>query len=211
MSLLGAALRRFLKFLALLRPATTPVDSIVVGIGNPGDEYAVTRHNVGWMAVDSITEQLKGIERERACHAELAMGSLPGGTRIACAKPTTFVNRSGRAVKALIDRFSLDGSRCLVVVDDFNLPLGRLRFRRQGSDGGHNGLRSVIAAIGNKFPRLRVGIGPVPEGVSAIDFVLGRFAPQEEENKQEAIRTAAQAAALFCERGIDAAMSAYNN
>ena len=211
MSPLRAVVQRIRELLWPSRHRATPVVAVVLGIGNPGVEYAETRHNVGWIVVDRIVAQLRDVEKGHRCQAEVATGTLPGGGRIALAKPSTFVNRSGRAAKALLDHFDMDVSQCLVVVDDFNLALGRLRFRRQGSDGGHNGLRSIISSIGKGFPRLRVGIGPVPGGMSTIDFVLGSFVPEEKENKEEAIGRAAEAVGFYCTRGIDAAMSTYNS
>ena len=127
------------------------------------------------------------------------------------AMPTTYMNRSGIAAKALLHRYELDASHMLVVVDDFNLPLGRLRFRGSGTDGGHNGLASIIDELGTTdFPRLRLGIGPLPEGVEQTEFVLGDFEPDEIESVKKMIATASEAVTFYLRNGLDEAMSLYN-
>jgi PTH1 family peptidyl-tRNA hydrolase len=140
----------------------------------------------------------------------LAGGTLFFRIPVLVAQPTTFMNRSGEAVAACVKQWSVDLSKVLVIVDDYNLPLGSLRARRSGSDGGHNGLKSIIAAIGDGFPRLRVGIGPV-SGVPAIEFVLGAFTGAEEEVLKKTVPAAVDACMLFAKEGIDAAMDRYNN
>jgi PTH1 family peptidyl-tRNA hydrolase len=187
------------------------VKAVVLGIGNPGAEYRDTRHNVGFRVVERVVARMREVRRFRACHADIVVGEVGGGTRIACARPDTYVNRSGRAAKSLIEYFDIEASRLLVVVDDFNLALGRLRFRRGGSDGGHNGLKSIIEAIGKEFPRVRVGIGPVPEAEATIDFVLGELTEQEKEREEEATQRTAEAVAFYAEHGIEAVMGKFNS
>jgi PTH1 family peptidyl-tRNA hydrolase len=120
------------------------------------------------------------------------------------------MNRSGTAVKKLISHFNVDISSVLVVVDDFNLPLGKIRLRKNGTHGGHNGLKSIISYVGTEFPRLRVGIGPLPQNVDVIDFVLGDFSAQEEIEVQKAVEKAAEASMQFTRADIDAVMNRFN-
>ena len=127
------------------------------------------------------------------------------------ARPTTFMNRSGLAARALLDRFQLEPADMLVVTDDFNLPLGRLRLRLEGSDGGQNGLKSIIYELGTElFPRLRIGIGPPQEGSNPADFVLGRFAPDQLELAQKTVARAAKAVILAVHRPLTEVMSQFN-
>lgn len=121
------------------------------------------------------------------------------------------MNRSGEAAAEVLRRFETLVEMCLIVVDDFNLPLGTLRFRRGGSDGGHNGLKSIIAAVGSSFPRLRVGIGPLPARQSVIDFVLTPFDDTEKQSVDSMVRSASEAVQYFCVHGIEKAMNTYNS
>jgi PTH1 family peptidyl-tRNA hydrolase len=181
-------------------------------LGNPGGKYAGTRHNIGFdvvdrlCAVDTLTSPSK-VYCEADCRL---MVCGPGRRPVLFAKPLTYMNLSGDAVLALSGRYGLTAAACLVIVDDFNIPLGRIRFRKDGSPGGHNGLKSISAAIGSEYPRLRVGVGPLPEGVSVIDFVLGRFCDDEADRVGEVIKIAADAVDFMIEGGIDAAMNKYN-
>jgi PTH1 family peptidyl-tRNA hydrolase len=161
--------------------------------------------------IDALLHHCSGISRERAPHADITVCSAPGDVTVACIKPLTFVNRSGIAVKECLTRYALQPGKCLIVVDDFNLPLGTIRFRRQGSDGGHNGLKSIIAENGDDFPRLRIGIGPKPAGIQTVDFVLSRFADHETGSMHAIVQTAAEAVLFFCGAGIEAAMNKYNH
>ncbi len=191
------------------RPGAFPVEFLIVGIGNIGQKYIDTRHNIGFMAADRLVEQMESKQWLQACKADVVVGKL-NGFQVAVAKPVTYVNRSGESVSLLLQKFGLPLSKCLVLVDDFNIPLGTLRLRRQGSAGGHNGLKSVIAAVGKEFPRLRIGVGPLPEGLSVIDFVLGKFEPSEQKFKLDALAKASEACFSFLEHGIDRAMNIHN-
>ncbi len=197
----------------LFRPQSNQcnnVSFIVCGIGNKGNQYHNTRHNIGFSVIDALLHKCKEMICEKTCSSEVVIGRLPYGETVVCAKPQTYVNRSGIAVKQLVQRYGLPLSSCLVVVDDFNLPLGILRFRRRGSDGGHNGLRSIIAETGPDFPRLRIGIGPIPENTSLIDFVLSRFNEHEIEKRNIAVEKAADAIVFYRQNGIDKAMNHFN-
>lgn len=181
----------------------------VVGLGNPGEQYARTRHNVGFLALEQLVRQAPGSwVRESGCQARLRRLAL-GQHEVLLAQPLTYMNRSGAAVRALAERFGWGPGDLLVVLDDFLLDFGRLRFRRGGSDGGHNGLASVLEEMGTAaVPRLRVGIGQPPLEVSTIDYVLSPFGP--DEPVAELAEQAAQAVVYCVEAGIEAAMNRYN-
>ncbi|MHB2020624.1 MAG: aminoacyl-tRNA hydrolase, partial [Candidatus Xenobia bacterium] len=153
---------------------------LVVGLGNPGSEYAQTRHNAGFMVVDRLAREFRAdsFRREARHEAEIASCMLPGCGKVWLCKPQTFMNESGRSVSSLANFYQIPPEEVLVVADDFALPLGKLRLRERGSSGGHNGLESVGEQLGtNNWPRLRIGIGPLPPRWSWPDFVLARFAP----------------------------------
>lgn len=165
---------------------------LVVGLGNPGTRYAGTRHNVGYDVIDALA------------------GDAP--ERVRLFKPeSVFMNESGRPVAELARRNGIAPSSILVVCDDFALPLGSMRLRLKGSSGGHNGLNSILEALGtNEIPRLRVGIGPVPEGRDPADFVLERFRAGERDAVTRSIERAAEAVRCIGKEGWDAAMNRYN-
>ena len=202
-----------------------PVSTLVVGLGNPGADYDGTRHNAGFEAVDRLAEVL-GValdaEAARSFVAEAALPPDPDAPAdadsrdeppagIALAKPLTFMNRSGQAVTALLDRYGLGPENLLVVYDDLALPIGALRLRGQGSHGGHNGIRSLIEHLGStEFPRLRVGVGnSFPPG-GQVDFVLSPFDDDERPAFDAALDEAAQAALTFARDGLAVAQTRHN-
>jgi PTH1 family peptidyl-tRNA hydrolase len=143
--------------------------------------------------------------------ADFSDGTLFSTKKVLAIKPRTLMNRSGKAVEKYLACLRLPASRMLVVVDDYNLPLGKIRARGNGSDGGHNGLKSIIGCIGEEFPRLRIGIGPCPgKGSGIIDFVLGTFSANEEEQLKSVIPRAAEACELFVKSGIQTVMNRFN-
>jgi peptidyl-tRNA hydrolase, PTH1 family len=189
-------------------------DLLVIGLGNPGRKYDGTRHNVGFDVADEFCASLDGgtvTAPAEYCEA-VCRTAYCGEIRkpVLIAKPLTYMNLSGDAVGALVKKYGLSGDRCLIVVDDFQIPMGKLRFRKDGSPGGHNGLKSVSAAIGSVYPRLRVGIGPLPPNASVIDFVLGGFEESERGDAAKTVKSAAAAVAFMIDNGIDAAMNRYN-
>ena len=183
---------------------------LIVGLGNPGTQYAQTRHNFGFWCVDRLAE-LYGIDFSiRRQSAVVGEGGIEG-VAVALAKPRTFVNRSGEAVRYLLDRYRSSPHDLLVVHDDLALPLGRLRLRPSGSSGGHNGVRSIIKAIGSQdFPRMRMGIGQPPHGVDQVEYVLGSIPPQERDQAREAVERATEAAVAVLVEGMTEAMNRYN-
>ena len=183
---------------------------VVVGLGNPGSDYAHTRHNLGYRVVDVLAARMEGTWSESAWYFFCRIATGDGAPLLV--KPTTFMNRSGVAVARVLDGFEVGIEELLVVVDDVHLDLGRIRLRRGGSDGGHNGLASIIACVGSgAFPRLRVGIGAPPEGADRIEHVLNPFEDDERDAVDAAVRTAASGAACWMESGVDEAMNRYNS
>ena len=184
---------------------------VICGLGNPGERYRLTRHNVGFRVVDLLADRWglagQGRIRDGAARLEHRLPEPIGPVMLV--KPMKFMNLSGAALRAALRQTDADVTHdLLVVADDVDLPLGRIRLRREGSAGGHNGLRDVIGALGtNEFDRLRVGIGRAGE---TVDHVLATFKPGERELATEAVATAADAAELWLREGVDAAMNAYN-
>ena len=184
---------------------------LIVGLGNPGPEYQDTRHNVGFKVVDEIARRHGASFDTSPADAEMAKVRNLGEGGTLLAKPLTFMNLSGRAVGDLLRYFKIDVADLLVVADDVNLPVGRLRARMRGSEGGHNGLRSIIEQLGtNEFPRLRVGVGRGDTRRDLADHVLAGFEPAEREEIERAIARAADAAEMFATDGIVKVMNTFN-
>jgi PTH1 family peptidyl-tRNA hydrolase len=166
--------------------AGTPPLQLLVGLGNPGEKYAGTRHNVGFMALERLAQRSGTNFRQQSKLQGLLAEVGHGSSRLRLLMPQTFMNESGRSIRAALDWFDLEPAQMLVLVDDMDLPLGRLRLRCSGGAGGHNGLRSTIAHLGGQdFPRLRIGIGapalnPVERKQRTVGHVLGRFAAAEQ-------------------------------
>lgn len=184
---------------------------LVVGLGNPGDRYRYTRHNIGFMALDRVAESLSAAFTRTLDHAAVARAFYAGAS-VLLVKPQQYMNNSGRAVADIARRQGCAPEDMLVLVDDVQLPLGAIRLRAEGSAGGHNGLKSVIACLGTQaFHRLRMGIRPehpVPHELSA--FVLGKFAPEEMDQAAEMTARARDAALCWLEHGIETAMRRFN-
>jgi peptidyl-tRNA hydrolase, PTH1 family len=184
---------------------------LIVGLGNPGREYRDTRHNVGFMVVDEIA-------RRHGLEFAMAPSQVPdafvtkryGAEPLLIAKPLTFMNRSGDAVAALGRYYDIANSDVLVVVDDIDLPFGRLRARERGSAGTHNGLRSIVERIGSDFPRLRLGVGRGDARRDLADHVLSKFERDEQDTLEAFITRAADAAEMFAVDGIARVMNTYN-
>jgi len=182
---------------------------LIVGLGNPGLKYAGTRHNVGFDVIDYLAKA-PGYAAFRERFEALVSEGKEGDETVLLLKPLTFMNLSGRAVRAAIDFYKLPIEAVLVVCDDFNLPLGKLRVRLKGSHGGQNGLRNIQEHLGTDvYSRLRIGVGQPGPG-DAVDHVLSRFKSGERAAVEEAIATAAQAALLWVKNGTDAAMNKFN-
>lgn len=184
---------------------------LVVGLGNPGGRYEETRHNVGFRIIDRLATRLQTQVAKTECHS-LTGRAVWGNDTIMLAKPQTFMNNSGEAVRGLIDYYRIALPDLLVVYDDLDLPPGRVRMRAKGSAGGHNGMRSIINYLGSDmFARLRIGIGAVPEGMEGAQYVLSRFQPDELPLIEAACTAAVDATFTWAEAGIDKAMSCINS
>ena len=181
----------------------------IVGLGNPGSQYRGTRHNVGFDVVDELARRGSiGFESAPA-EALIAKWRRPEGV-VLLVKPLTFMNLSGQAVGELARYFKIDVADLIVIVDEVHLPLGKLRARKRGSAGGHNGLKSVIAHLGDEFSRLRVGVGRGGDQRNLADHVLSRFEKDETAEVERMTARAADAAEMFIASGIEAVMNAFN-
>ena len=181
----------------------------IVGLGNPGPQYRGTRHNVGFEVVDLLARRASVGFESAPAEALIAKWRRPDDS-ILLVKPLTFMNLSGQAVGELARYFKIDVADLLVVVDEVHLPLGKLRARKRGSAGGHNGLKSVIAHLGDEFARLRVGVGRGTDQRNLADHVLSRFEKDEAAEAERMTARAADAAEMFITSGIEAVMNAFN-
>ena len=183
---------------------------LIVGLGNPGAEYAQTRHNLGFMLIEKLAAGAGVAVKRKKCQA-LVGSTVVDGRRVILAKPQTFMNLSGEAVSCLISKNEVAASSLIVISDDLALPFGTLRLRERGSAGGHNGLKSIIGSLGtNEFSRLRIGIQPDHPLSDAKSFVLDEFNRSEKESLPEILERAAQAMHAVLRDGIARAMSLYN-
>ena len=182
-----------------------------MGLGNPGLNYARTRHNVGFRAVDALAEKL-GVKIDRARFRGLTAQASAGGEKLLLLKPQTFMNLSGECVSELLNWYKVPLENLLIIYDDIDLPASRLRVRKSGSAGTHNGMRSIIANTpGQNFPRVRVGVGAKPDGRDLADWVLSKYTIREEQiAMQQAFERAADCVEDWVKNGIDHAMQEYN-
>ena len=184
---------------------------LVVGLGNPGPEYRETRHNVGFLVVDELTKRWRVSDGWREKFGALQIKTTIGDEPVIVAKPLMFMNLSGEAVQALAGFYQIDPPDVFVVTDDVALPLGRLRARREGGAGGHNGWKSVIQHLGTQaFARMRVGVGRGDDRRDLSDHVLGRFEAGERDIVSAAVLRAADATETYLRDGIERAMSVFN-
>lgn len=183
---------------------------LIAGLGNPGRSYEGTRHNVGFDVLEIVAQRCGSPPRRSRFQGEFAQVTLRGSPAILL-WPLTWMNLSGASVLAARDFYKIAPADILVVCDDFQLPVERLRIRASGSGGGQKGLADILGRLGTEsVPRLRVGVGPLPEGWTAVDFVLGRFAPAQKQAIHVALQRAADAVEEWVGAGIEAAMNRYN-
>lgn len=183
---------------------------IIVGLGNPGKQYQGTRHNVGFDLLKELGNRYSAPRATSKFEAEISDLQIKG-ERILLVAPQTYMNLSGNSVQKVVAFYKVALSDLLVAADDFSLPLERIRLRKSGSSGGQKGLESIIQQLGTQeFARLRLGIGPVPSGRSAPDFVLAKFTRDEEEAVQKMVASAANATEEWITTGIQSAMNKYN-
>jgi len=185
---------------------------IVAGLGNPGREYESTRHNAGFAVVDALAERHDLSWRTQSrFEAKIGRWDRADGRTGVLAKPQTFMNESGRAVRALADFYKVPPDGIIVIYDDLTIELGRIKLSVRGSAGGHNGVASLLEHLGNGFPRYRIGIGPKrPPEMDLKDFVLGRFAPEEQTVFDQLLSTYVDGLDLLIERGLETAMNQLN-
>ena len=203
----SAVLDRVLRLGA--RQAGAP-PKLIVGLGNPGEKYERTRHNVGFWCVERLARDHSIGLSQRRRKAVIGEG-LIDGQNVVLAKPRTFVNRSGEAVGYLLARYRASPDDLLVITDDMDLPPGKIRLRPGGSAGGHKGIKSIVEAIGTQdFARVRVGIGRPTTGVGDIEHVLGTMSPEERDSVQKAVERAADATITVLTEGMTVAMNRFN-
>ena len=190
---------------------SSPCEYLVVGLGNPGSQYEATRHNVGFRAVDALAKEA-GVKIDRAKFQALTAQATVGGVRVLLMKPQTYMNLSGVAVKQAADFYKVPPERVLVLFDDIDLDVGRLRIRRNGSAGGHNGIKSIISSLGSQeFPRIKIGVGAKPHpDYDLADWVLSRFTLAEQKLLDPAVEHAAEAVPVIFTQGIERASSQFN-
>ena len=184
---------------------------IIVGLGNPTKEYENTRHNIGFMVIDALADKYN-INMTECKHKALIGKGIINGTKVVLVKPLTYMNLSGESVRAVIDYYKIDEEEELIVIyDDISLDVGKLRIRKKGSAGGHNGIKNIIAHLGHDvFKRIKIGVGEKPKGYDLADYVLGHFSKEELSIMKESLESADGAVCLMLEDKIDAAMNEYN-
>ncbi len=187
------------------------VQWLVAGLGNPGQKYEETRHNVGWRALDALAEETNTPVVRLKFHAQVGTCRI-GENSVLLMKPLTYMNLSGQAVAEAARFYKVPADHVLVLSDDVSLPAGKLRIRRKGSAGGHNGLKNIIQQLGtDEFPRVKIGVGSKPDpDYDMVEWVLGKFPPEEKKTMEDAVAQAAKAAMLLILEGPERAMSAYN-
>lgn len=183
---------------------------LVVGLGNPGSQYSHTRHNAGFMVLDEVAKRVGAEWKNWQKLGDYAKVSV-GGKEVFLLKPTTYMNNSGQATGSLARFYKIKPQDCLICFDEISLAVGKLRLRKNGSAGGQNGMKSVIAHLGTQdIPRLRVGTGPKPEKFDLADFVLSNFTKAETPLLEESISKAADAVETFLTKGMEIAMNRFN-
>ncbi len=184
---------------------------IIVGLGNPGREYENTRHNVGFRVVDAIADRY-GIGITEKKHKALIGKGMIEGNKVVLVKPQTFMNLSGESVREVVDYYKADAEQELIVIfDDISLDVGKLRIRKKGSAGGHNGIKSIIGRLGHDtFQRIKMGVGDKPKGYDLADYVLGHFSAEDNRVMEESVLRAVDALKTMMNEGPDQAMNLYN-
>jgi peptidyl-tRNA hydrolase, PTH1 family len=189
------------------------IPQLIVGLGNPGTKYDRTRHNVGFDLLDSLAKRWQiSLSDRKQFQGIYGEGLGSNNTKIRLLKPQTFMNLSGQSVRATIDWFKIDPASVLVVYDDLDLPLGKIRLRLSGSAGGHNGMKSIISHLGTQdFPRVRIGIGKSAADKDTISHVLGKFSTIETPIVNEVIQLVNDSIEMSLKKGVEQAMSLYNS
>lgn len=197
-------------------PDATPalvIPQLIVGLGNPEPKYDKTRHNIGFDAVDVLARSWQiPLSENRKFQAQFGEGRGLHGDKVRLLKPLTYMNLSGQAIRACVDWYKIPPESVLVIYDDMDLPLGKIRLRLSGSAGGHNGMKSAIAHLGTQdFPRLRIGIGKTKAEQDAVSHVLGKFSSAENQVLSDVLQLVTQAVEVSLKQGVEKAMSLFNN
>lgn len=184
---------------------------IIVGLGNPEDKYAGTRHNIGFSAITALADSC-GISVDTKKHRALIGKGVIEGQKVILAMPLTYMNLSGECVRELVDYYKIDAAEQLIIIyDDIALPPGKLRIRPRGSAGGHNGIKNIISHLGGQeFPRIRIGVGEKPRGWDLVDYVLARFPADQEPVIREALKQTCEACGVIMNEGVETAMNRFN-
>jgi len=184
---------------------------VIVGLGNPTNEYAGTRHNVGFDVIDTLADKYNISVTERKSRAFCGKGII-AGQKVLLVKPQTYMNLSGESIRGIVDYFKIDTeAELLVIYDDISLDVGQLRIRKKGSAGGHNGIKNIIQHLGsNVFLRIKVGVGEKPKEYDLVDYVLGYFSKEEKEIMEQGYKQAVEAIEMILQGDIEAAMNVYN-
>lgn len=183
---------------------------LIAGLGNPGMEYAATRHNIGFDMITYLCDKYDISLRSREKKALVGKGII-GGEKVILAQPQTFMNASGESVRALMDFYKLDDDELIVIYDDISLEVGQIRVRPKGSAGGHNGIKNIIAHLGTQeFARIKIGVGAKPEGGNLVNHVLGRFSREEDGMLRDVFALADEALSVILSEGVDSAMNRVN-
>ena len=183
---------------------------LIVGLGNPGMEYAATRHNIGFDMITYLCDKY-GISLRSREHKALVGKGIIEGEKVMVAQPQTYMNLSGESVRALMDYYKLDLDKLLIIYDDINLEVGQIRVRPKGSAGGHNGIKNIIAHLGTQeFSRIKIGVGKTPTGGDLVNHVLGRFSKEEDGMFRDVFSLAEEAVLAIMKEGVESAMNRVN-
>lgn len=183
---------------------------VIVGLGNPGKQYEQTRHNIGFMVIDELS-RLFNIPLDQAKHKGLYGIGFYNGDKVLLLKPLTYMNLSGESIRAVMDYYQIDIEDFVVIYDDLDLPVGKIRLRQKGSAGGHNGIKSTIAHLGTQeFNRIRIGINRPQQGMAVPDYVLGSFSKEEQTEVTEAVKKCADACEAWIKKPFLQVMNEYN-
>lgn len=183
---------------------------VIVGLGNPGKEYEETRHNTGFMVLDALAEKYNIDVKKVKCKALLGQGEI-NGEKVILVKPQTFMNLSGQAVAEVLNFYKVDKENFVVIFDDIDLPVGKLRVKERGSAGTHNGVKSIVSSLGTtEFKRVKVGVGKQRPGEDLVNHVLGKFSKEDRALLDESIEKAVGAVETVIDKGVAAAMNEFN-
>ncbi len=183
---------------------------IIIGLGNPGDKYQATRHNIGWDAITRISDDYR-IPLDFKKHKAICGTGFIEGEKVILAQPLTYMNLSGESVRELMDYYKVSTENIIIIYDDISLDVGQLRIRGKGSAGGHNGIKSIISHLGtDEFPRIKIGVGDKPKDWDLADYVLARFPKEEQPKVRESLKDTSEACKVILQSTIAAAMNQFN-